>query len=138
MGVVSRAFHQPFLAFTQAGLGKLVVGFNAQYGSPCCFGLFQLTQRMVMGGNLEAGVKMLAVAAYRSFEIGEGIVHLVELKVIQASLVPGRSVVGGLAQGFVQRTFCTLGTVHAHVTRCELGQRMGVVGSLFENVFEFL
>ena len=69
MGVVSRTFHQPFLALTQTRLGELMVRFDAQYGSPCRFSLLHLAQRMMMSRNLQASIEMRAIAANSRFEI---------------------------------------------------------------------
>ena len=87
---------------------------------------------------MEACVKMVAIASYSRFEVREGVVNLVEMHVVKTALVPRSCMVRRLSEGFIEWSLSTFGTVHAHVTRSQLGKGMRVVWCLLQDVLEFL
>ena len=97
-----------------------------------------MTQTVVMCGDLQPGIKMVSVASNGGFKVGEGVIEVVEVHVVEATLVPRCGVIRRLPKCFVEGRLGSLGAGHALVARRQLRQCVRVVRCGFQNVLEFL
>jgi hypothetical protein len=116
----------------------LVVCIDAQNRFPCCAGGVHASKTVMVSSDLEASIKMVAIASHRRFEVRQSVVNLVEMHVVKSALVPRSCMVRRLTEGFIERGLGTFGTVHAHVAGRQLGKGMRVVWRLLQDMLEFL
>ena len=71
-----------------------MLGVDGENGFPSRGSGVHVAKTVVVGGNLETSGEVMAIASDSSFEVRERVVNHVEMHVIQAALVPSRSMVG--------------------------------------------